>query len=246
MASRRQCLLLTDLPMEVLIIIASDVAVTSYKPMEDLGNLRAFCRVMEFACGDPSVGQHVAMLRIYMEGFKWLNPDRYYNLLALMVGVANPQACTLKGIADFFTGTNPSLNEVSCAAAGGHNVGAYLYALMLYMNNAGAADDDIAKMYIHRLECKDDSVAIGSAGPKKLRNNGCQVCREEATYLVNSVTWHMHGEPLPPAPVRGDFPCAQGDCGKVKGREQATQFCNEDSRIHHEIVEFKKRMGIDQ
>uniref|UniRef100_K3ZF54 Uncharacterized protein n=1 Tax=Setaria italica TaxID=4555 RepID=K3ZF54_SETIT len=164
-----------DLPMEVLIIIADDVAATSFKPMEDLGNLRVVCRVMEHAWGDLSIGQHVVMLRIYTEGLEWLDPDRYYNLLALLVGVANP-----------------------------------------------------------------------SAGPKKLRNNGCRVCCEEAAYLVNSVTWRMHVEPLPPALVHDDFPCARGDCGKVKGWEQATLFCNEDCRIRHEIVEFEKRMGIDQ
>uniref|UniRef100_K3Y212 Uncharacterized protein n=1 Tax=Setaria italica TaxID=4555 RepID=K3Y212_SETIT len=226
MASGRQCLLLTDLPMEVLIINAGDVAATSFKPMEDLGNLR------------QSIGSwnHVAMLRIYMEGLEWLDPDRYYNLLALLVGVANPQACTLKGIADFFAGTDPSLNKLSCATA----------ALMLYRNNAGAADDNIAKMYICRLKCEDDSVAIESAGPKKLRNDGCWVCRKEAAYLVNSVTWRMHGEPHPPALVRGDFPCARGDCGKVKGWEQTALFCNEDCRIRHEMVEFEKIMGIDQ
>uniref|UniRef100_K3ZCR3 Uncharacterized protein n=1 Tax=Setaria italica TaxID=4555 RepID=K3ZCR3_SETIT len=225
--------------MEVLIIIAGDITATSFKPMEDLGNLRAVCRVMERACGDPSVGQHVAMLRIYMEGLEWLDPDRYYNLLALVVGVANPQACTFKGIANFFAGTHPSLNELSHAAAGGQNVGAYL-------NNAGAVDDDIAKMYICHLECEDDLVAIRSADPKRLCNDGCRVCHKEAAYLVNSVTWCMHGEPLPSAPVWGDFPCTRGDCGKDKGYEQAALFCNEDCRIRHEIVEFEKRMGIDQ
>ena len=82
--------MLTDLPMEVLIIITDDIAATSFNPMENLGNLRALCRVRERVCGDPSVGQGVAMLRIYMEGLEWLDPDRYYNLLALLVGVANP------------------------------------------------------------------------------------------------------------------------------------------------------------
>uniref|UniRef100_K3ZLW1 F-box domain-containing protein n=1 Tax=Setaria italica TaxID=4555 RepID=K3ZLW1_SETIT len=200
MASGRQCLMLTDLPMEVLIIVG-DVAVTSFKPMEDLSNIRAVCRVMERACSDPSIGQRMAMLQIYREGLGWRDPDRYYNLLTLLVGVANPQACTLKGIADLFGSTDPSLNELSRATAGGHNVGAYLYALMLYRKNVGTMNDNIAKMYIRHLECDDDSVAIGSAGPNKLRNDGCWVFREESAYLVNSVTWRMHGEPLPPAPV---------------------------------------------
>ena len=115
---------------------------------------------------------------------------------------------------------------------------------MMYRNNGGAADDDIAKMYIHRVEGKDGSATSQSAGPKELRNDGCWVCREEAAYLVTRVTWRGHGDPLPPAPVHGDFPCAGGACGKVTGWEQVSLFCSEDYRICHEIVAFEMRLGI--
>uniref|UniRef100_K3Z0H1 Uncharacterized protein n=1 Tax=Setaria italica TaxID=4555 RepID=K3Z0H1_SETIT len=212
--------------MEVLNGSVGHVAATSFQPMDDLRKLRAVCRVMHRACCDPSVGRRVALLRTYWEDMQWNEPHRYYALLALLVGVGNPEACTLKGIVDFFTTLQPSLHELSHTTMGGHDVGAYLYALMMYRNNGGGADDDIAKMYIRRFEYED-------------------VCREEAAYLVNRVTWHGHGDPLPPTPVRGDFPGAGGDCGKVKGWEQATLFCNEDCRIHHEIVAFERRMGID-
>uniref|UniRef100_K3ZMU4 Uncharacterized protein n=1 Tax=Setaria italica TaxID=4555 RepID=K3ZMU4_SETIT len=219
--------------MEVLIDIAGHVAATSFQPMDDLRKLQAVCRVMHCACGDPSVERCVALLRTY------------YALLALLVGVGNPKACTLKGIVDFFTAPQPSLHELSRAMVGGHNVGAYLYALMMYRNNGGTTDDDIAKMYIRRVECEDGLAASGSTSPKKLRNDGYRVCSEEAAYLVNRVTWRGHGDPLPPAPVHGDFPYAGGNCGKVKGWEQATLFCNEDCKICHEIVAFERIMGID-
>uniref|UniRef100_K3ZM59 F-box domain-containing protein n=1 Tax=Setaria italica TaxID=4555 RepID=K3ZM59_SETIT len=135
MASGRQCRLLIDLPMEVLINIAGHVAATSLQPMDDLHNLRVVYRVMHRACGDPSVGRRVALLRTYWEDMQWNELDRYYILLALLVGVGNPEACTIKGI-------------LSHVAAGGHDVGAYLYTLMMYRNNGGGADDDIVKMYI--------------------------------------------------------------------------------------------------
>ena len=85
----------------------------------------------------------------------------------------------------------------------------------------------------------------GSAGPKELHNDGCRVCHEEDAYLVTRVTWHGHGDPLPPAPVRGDFPCAGGTYGKVTGWEQVSLFCSEDCRIRHEIVAFERRLGIE-
>uniref|UniRef100_K3ZNZ4 F-box domain-containing protein n=1 Tax=Setaria italica TaxID=4555 RepID=K3ZNZ4_SETIT len=199
--------------MEVLIDIAGHVAVTSLQPMDDLHNLRAVCRVMHRVCGDPSIGRRMALITMYWEDMQWNEPDRYHALLALLVGVGNPEACTIKGIVDFFAVPKPSLHKLSRAAAGGHDVGAY--------------------------------PASGSAGPNKLRNDGYRVCHKEATYLVNRVTWHGHGDPLPPAPVRGDFPCVGGDCGKVKGWEQATLFYNEECRIRHEIVAFGRIMGID-
>uniref|UniRef100_K3ZN97 Uncharacterized protein n=1 Tax=Setaria italica TaxID=4555 RepID=K3ZN97_SETIT len=200
--------------------------------MDDLHNLRVVCKVMHRACSDPSIGQRVALLRTFWEDMQWNEPDRYYALLALLVSVGNPEACTIKGI-------------LSRVVVGRHDVGAYLYALMMYKNNGSAVDDDIANMYIPRVECEDGSSARRSTGSKKLCNDGCWVCHKEAAYLVNRVTWHGHGDPLPPAPVHDDFSCARGNCGKVKGREQAMLFCNEDCTICHEIVAFERRMGID-
>ena len=104
--------MLTDLPMEVLIDIVGHVAMTSFQPMDDLGRLRATCRVMRRACGDPSVGRRVALLKTYWEDMQWNEPDRYYALLALLVGVGNPEACTLTGIVDFFTApSHPSTSS---------------------------------------------------------------------------------------------------------------------------------------
>jgi len=109
--------------MEVLIDIAGHVAATSFQPMDDLGRLQATYRVMCRACGDPSVGRCMALLRTYWEDMQWNEPDKYYALLALLVGVGNPVACTLTGIVDFFAARKPSLHALSRDAAGGHDVG---------------------------------------------------------------------------------------------------------------------------
>ena len=93
--------MLIDLPMEVLIDITGHVATTSFQPMDDLGRLRATCRVRRHACGDPSIGRRVALL-ITWEDMQWNKPDRYYALLALLVAVGNPLAWTLIRIVDFF------------------------------------------------------------------------------------------------------------------------------------------------
>lgn len=55
---------------------------------------------------------------------QWNELDKYYALPALLVGVGNPEACTLTGIVDFFAAPQPSLHELSYVTAGGHDVGA--------------------------------------------------------------------------------------------------------------------------
>ncbi|RCV37125.1 hypothetical protein SETIT_8G038100v2 [Setaria italica] len=237
------------LPLEVVIEITIHVAATSDQPMDDLCNLRATCRLLHCACSHCAVGRRVALLRCW-EDMEWYQPDRYYSLLHLLVGVGNPEASMLRGILDFFGGagglpSHPSLDELSRAATGGLNVAAYLYAVMLYRNVGGTADDDIAKMYVRRVEGEEGTVASGSIGPMKLGNFGCRECRGDAVYLVWRITWCKAGDALPPAPVHGEFPCAGGGCGFPNGWGQAMLFCSEDCRLRHEIAAFEQRLGID-
>ena len=111
--------MLTDLPMEVLIDIAGHVAATSFQPMDDLGRLQATYRVMCRACGDPSVGRRMALLRTYWEYMQWNEPDRYYALLTLLVGVGNPEAYTLTRIVDFFAApSHPSMSSPALPRVG--------------------------------------------------------------------------------------------------------------------------------
>jgi hypothetical protein len=105
------------------------------------------------------------------------------------------------------------INDLQRAAEVGHDVAAYLYAILLYRDNGGAAADDTAKGYMRR-------VASGSSTTSRwLSNEGCLPLREKAALATHSSTWRIWGEPLPPpAQVRGDQPCAGtgGGCGVKK------------------------------
>uniref|UniRef100_K3XRW3 Uncharacterized protein n=1 Tax=Setaria italica TaxID=4555 RepID=K3XRW3_SETIT len=199
--------------MELLNMITIHLAATLDQPMEDLGRLRATCMVRR---------------RVY------------YSLLCLLVDVGNTEASLLTGIPDFFRGYQPSLDQLSHAAAGRLNVAAYLYALTLYRNASGTADDDMAKMYIRRLEGEEGKAGSGSIGKKMLHNLVCRECREDVVYLVVRILWNNVA--LPPTPGRGELPCDGGGCGFPNGWGGDTLFCNEDCRLRHELAVFEQRI----
>uniref|UniRef100_K3ZM16 Uncharacterized protein n=1 Tax=Setaria italica TaxID=4555 RepID=K3ZM16_SETIT len=175
MAANKQQPSLQTHPTKLLTVIAIHLAATSDQPMEDLGRLRATCTVMRRVCGQCAVGRRVALLRCWEE-MQWNQPGRYYSLLRLLVDVGNPEASLLTRIPDFFGGYQLSLDQLSRAAAGRLNVAAYLYTLMLYRNAGGVTADDMAKMYIRRLEGEEGMAATGSIGPKMLHNFVCREC----------------------------------------------------------------------
>jgi hypothetical protein len=59
-------------------------------------------------------------------------------------------------------------------AEGGHDAVAYLYAILLYRDNGGAAADDTAKGYMRRV------AGGGSTTSRWLSNDGCLPLREKA------------------------------------------------------------------
>jgi hypothetical protein len=68
----------------------------------------------------------------------------------MLSGLGNPKACFLSGIKAFFI-EHRGYNDLQCAAEGGHDAAAYLYAILLYRDNGGAAADDTAKGYMRRI-----------------------------------------------------------------------------------------------
>jgi hypothetical protein len=116
----------------------------------------------------------------------------------MLNGLGNPEACFLSGIKALFI-ENRGYNDLRRAAEGGHDAVAYLYTILLYKDNGGAAAGDNAKWYMRRV------AGGGSTTSRWLSNEGCLPLREKPARVLHYLTWRIWGEPLsPPAHVRGD------------------------------------------
>jgi hypothetical protein len=126
------------------------------------------------------------------------NPTAYKAFLGMLTGLENPEACFLSEIKAFIE--HRGYNDLRHAAEGGHDVAAYLYAILLYRDNGGAAADDTAKGYMRRVTGGGNTTSS-----RWLSNEGCLPLREKAAHALHYSTWRIWGEPLPlPAQVRGD------------------------------------------
>jgi hypothetical protein len=56
----------------------------------------------------------------------------------MLSSLGNPEACFLSRIKAFFI-EHRGYNDLQCAAEGGHDAVAYLYAILFYRENGGAA-----------------------------------------------------------------------------------------------------------
>jgi hypothetical protein len=59
----------------------------------------------------------------------------------MLSGLGNLEACFLSRIRAFFI-EHRGYNDLQHAAEGGHDAAAYLYAILLYRDNGGAAVDE--------------------------------------------------------------------------------------------------------
>jgi hypothetical protein len=64
----------------------------------------------------------------------------------MLTDIGNPEACFFSRIME-----NRGCNDLWRAAKGGHDVAAYLYAILLYRENGSATNDDTAKRYMRRV-----------------------------------------------------------------------------------------------
>jgi hypothetical protein len=168
---------------------------------------------MRHVCGHSDVGRRLSIEGIRDEISWVLDPTASKAFLAMLTGLGNPEACFFSGIKAVFM-ENSGYNDLWHAAEGGHDAAAYLYAILLYKDNGGAATEDTAKQYMRRVG------GGGSTVSRWLSNEGCLPLREKVTHVIHSSTWHTWGEPLPPpAHVHGDQPCTGngGGCGVEKG-----------------------------
>ena len=151
-ARRRHPSSLADLPTELAIRIAGNIAATSVQPMEDLRSLRATCHFMHRVCSDLEVGWLISVEWFYK--MYWYVHDGYLTLLNRLAQVGNLEACFVVGMIAFLH--YPLLRPLPVidknlkrAARGGHKVAAYVPAVLLYMANGGAGVDNTARQYIH-------------------------------------------------------------------------------------------------
>jgi hypothetical protein len=140
---------------------------------------------MRRVCGHGDVGKRLSIEGIRDE-ISWVwNPTAYKAFLAMLTGLGNLEACFLSGIKAFFI-EHRGYNDLWCAAEGRHDAAAYLYAILLYRDNGGAAADDTAKGYMRR-------VAGGSSttSSRWLSNEGCLPLHEKAARALHYSTWHI-------------------------------------------------------
>jgi hypothetical protein len=129
----------------------------------------------------------------------------------MMTSLRNPEACFLSGIKAFII-EHRGYNDLRHAAEGGHDAAAYLYAILLYRDNGGAAADDTAKGYMRWVASGGSTTSS-----RWLSNEGFLPLREKAARALHYSTWCIWGEPLPPpAQVRVDQ-CAGTGGGMEKG-----------------------------
>jgi hypothetical protein len=169
------------------------------------------------------------------------DPTTYKAFLAMLTDLGNPEACFFSGIKAVFI-ENRGCNYLQRVVKGGHDTTTYLYSILLYMDNGGAATNDTVKRYMRR-------VAGGSSTTSRwLSNEGCLPLREKAARAIHYSTWCIWGEPLPsPAQVHRDQLCEgnSGGRGMDKGWLGISLFCSEDCRLHREMVKFERSIGIE-
>ena len=105
---------------------------------------------MHHICGDPAVGQRLALDQV-RRGRMGADPINYYALLASLTQVSNPEACFPTEMQTIFMekrGPQPCLDDLTHATDGGHNLATYLVTILLYRHNGGANDNDTVRRYM--------------------------------------------------------------------------------------------------
>jgi hypothetical protein len=135
---------------------------------------------------------------------------------------------------------NRGCNDLRRVAEGGHDAAAYLYAILLYRDNGGAAADETAKWYMRQV------AGGGSTTSRWLSDGGVCLCAKRPHMRSLLDLTHLGLTLPPPAQVRGDQPCSGngGYYGVYKGRLRISLFCSEDCRLRCEMVKFERSIEI--
>jgi hypothetical protein len=68
----------------------------------------------------------------------------------MLTDLENLESCFFSKIKVVFM-ENRESNDLQCTAKGGHNAAAYLYAIVLYMDNGSVVVDDTTNRYMRRV-----------------------------------------------------------------------------------------------
>jgi hypothetical protein len=80
---------------------------------------------------------------------EWNDPNGYDALLACLTQISNPKAYFITGLGVIFGEgkpvARPCIIELELTVADGHNVAAYMAAILLYRANASTDDNDATR-----------------------------------------------------------------------------------------------------
>jgi hypothetical protein len=155
--------------------------------MDDLASLRATCSFMRRVCGTTEVAQHIPLCWVLQcQGFYYDN-DYCALLTTKLASMGNLEACFLAGLRPVFVEAHRSLmlpmEWLQHSTKGGHKLGMYIYALVVYMSNTGAGNDNIARCLLKKLKGADE------AGLAALlwKNQTCTWCRQDVHRLLQGM-----------------------------------------------------------
>jgi hypothetical protein len=138
------------------------------------------CRV----CNNGNVGRRLSIEGIRDEISSVWDPTAYKAFHAMLADLGNLEACFFSRIKVVLI-ENRGCNVLRCATNGGHDAVAYLYAILLYKDNGGAAADNTAKWYMKRV------AGGGSTTSRWLSNEGCLPLHEKAACAIHYSTWRI-------------------------------------------------------
>jgi hypothetical protein len=157
-----------------------------------------------------------------------------------MSGLGNPEVSFLSGIKAFFI-KHWGYNDLWRAAEGGHDAAIYLYTILLYRDNGGAAANDTPMGYMRWV------TSGGSTTSRWLGNEGCLPLRKKAARALHYSNWAFGVNRCRFRHRCAVISHAQATTVVVawkKGWLRISLFCSEDCRMRCEMVKFAQSIGI--
>ena len=141
----------------------------------------------------------------------------------------------------------PWLDMLEHSTVVGHDVTAFVLSLVLHRSNRGAANDNIARRWLRKVEGDE----VGPAANVMWKNEICTQCLQQGMFMLEDFTRRAalgQSSPLPPLAMpmhrQDEHQCGGRGCGSHagwEGWEEWAMFYNEECRIHNECDRFFRR-----